>query len=93
LDLTDGIAKHFIFENQQYIEGGVAKMEKTIEVVYEGGVFKPLKKVELIEGEKMKIKIERGEIIELAKKFSGIGKYKGKLDADKLYQLEVETFG
>ncbi|MCS7130853.1 MAG: antitoxin family protein, partial [Archaeoglobaceae archaeon] len=31
---------------------------KIIEAVYENGVFKPLEKVELREGEKVKIKIE-----------------------------------
>jgi len=33
-------------------------MPKVIEVIYENGVFKPLEKVELKEGEKMRIKIE-----------------------------------
>jgi len=47
-------------------------MQKTIEVVYEKGVFKPLEKVELEEGEKMEILIE-GENFE---KFFGI--FKGK---------------
>ncbi len=34
-------------------------MQKTIEVVYEDGVFKPLKKVEMEEGGKAKIIIEK----------------------------------
>ncbi|MBO8183113.1 MAG: antitoxin family protein [Archaeoglobus sp.] len=33
-------------------------MSKIIEVIYEDGVFKPLEKVELKEGKKMRIKIE-----------------------------------
>ncbi len=33
-------------------------MPKIIEVIYEDGVFKPLEKVELKEGKKMRIKIE-----------------------------------
>ena len=33
-------------------------MPKIIEVIYEDGVFKPLEKVELNEGKKMRIKIE-----------------------------------
>jgi predicted DNA-binding antitoxin AbrB/MazE fold protein len=37
----------------------VAKMTKTIEVVYEGGVFKPLEKVELKEGEQLKVEIKK----------------------------------
>ena len=47
-------------------------MQRTIEVVYEKGVFKPLEPVELKEGEKMEIRIE-GENFE---KFFGI--FKGK---------------
>jgi len=51
------------------IEGGVAEMRKTIEVVYEGGVFKPLEPVELEEGEKTKITIEKGKgILTILKK-------------------------
>ena len=34
-------------------------MQKTIEVVYENGVFKPLEKVELKEGEKIKVEIKK----------------------------------
>ena len=34
-------------------------MQKTIEVVYEKGVFKPLEKVELKEGEKMMVEIKK----------------------------------
>ena len=33
-------------------------MQRTIEVVYEKGVFKPLEKVELVEGVRTRIKIE-----------------------------------
>ena len=33
-------------------------MQETIEVVYEKGVFKPLEKVELVEGVRTRIKIE-----------------------------------
>ncbi len=35
-------------------------MRKTIEVVYEDGVFKPLEKVEIKRGRKAKVIIERG---------------------------------
>ncbi|MGB7531848.1 MAG: antitoxin family protein [Halobacteriota archaeon] len=35
------------------------KMQKTIEVVYEKGVFKPLEPVEMEEGEKARIEIKR----------------------------------
>jgi len=39
--------------------GKMVKMVKIIEVVYEDGVFKPLEKVDLKEGEKVKVRIER----------------------------------
>jgi predicted DNA-binding antitoxin AbrB/MazE fold protein len=87
------IYKNNIFNHENIEKEMLPKMQRTIEVVYEKGVFKPLEKVELREGKKVKMEIKEEGIIELAKKFSGIGKYKGKLDADKLYQLEVEEFG
>jgi predicted DNA-binding antitoxin AbrB/MazE fold protein len=34
-------------------------MQKTVEVVYEKGVFKPLEPVELEEGEKIKVDIKK----------------------------------
>ena len=34
-------------------------MQKTIEVVYESGIFRPLKKVDFKEGEKAKVIVER----------------------------------
>jgi len=34
------------------------KMERTIEAIYKNGVFKPLERVELKEGEHIKIRIE-----------------------------------
>ena len=48
-------------------------MPKVIEVIYEDGVFKPLEKVDLKEGEKVKIRIEKKidfEPIRLKKKVS-----------------------
>lgn len=68
-------------------------MQTTIEAIYENGVFKPLVKVNLKEGTKLNIVIGRDELIEQAKKFSGIGCYKGKLDADKLQRIEADIFG
>lgn len=44
-----------IFENQYDIE----RMTRTIEVVYEDGVFKPLEKVELKEGVRMRVEIKK----------------------------------
>ncbi len=55
--------KGFIYKNNiityENIEKEVLpKMQKTIEVVYENGVLKPLEPVELEEGEKMEIRME-----------------------------------
>lgn len=71
----------------------IYKIMMNIEAIYKHGVFKPLKKVNLKEGTILNIKISKNEIIELAKKFSGIGGYKGKLDADKLRRIEADIFG
>jgi len=49
-------------------------MQKTIEVVYEKGVFKPLEKVEIPEGAKRRIRIEEGHLD--FEKFFGIFKDK-----------------
>ena len=46
-------------------------MRKTIEVVYEGGVFKPLEPVELEEGEKTKITISKNRCSFLRNIFVG----------------------
>ena len=67
-------------------------MPKVIEAVYENGVFKPLEKVELREGERVKISI-KADIVSLAEKFAGIGKYRGKLTPEKLQDIEVNLFG
>jgi len=40
--------------------------------VYEDGVFKPLEKVDLKEGERVKLRIEK-DVIELAKSYAGVG--------------------
>lgn len=45
-------------------------MPKVIEVVYENGVFKPLEKVDLKEGERVKIEIKR-DIKNLMGKYGG----------------------
>ncbi len=49
-------------------------MPKIIEVIYEDGVFKPLEKVELKEGERVKIEVKKIELESLR------GKYKSKMD-------------
>ena len=60
-------------------------MQKTIEVVYEKGVFKPLKPVELEEGIKIPIKIGKSDIL---KKYRGI---LGKVDEKLLKEFELEA--
>ncbi|MEM0266432.1 MAG: antitoxin family protein [Archaeoglobaceae archaeon] len=37
-------------------------MAKIIEAIYEDGVFKPLEKVELKDGEKVKLRLEKREL-------------------------------
>jgi len=44
-------------------------MGKVIEVIYENGVFKPLEKVDLKEGRKIKIEIREG-IADILERFS-----------------------
>jgi predicted DNA-binding antitoxin AbrB/MazE fold protein len=71
-------------------------MTKTIEVVYEDGVFKPLEKVDLKEGEEIKIKIKiketmdrskkAGEILDKLKKFTPV-----RLNPEKLEEIYLEA--
>ena len=44
-------------------------MLKVIDVVYEKGIFKPLEKVDLMEGERVKIKIEKSLLFEIVKNY------------------------
>ena len=60
-------------------------MQKTIEVVYEGGVFKPLEPVELNEGEKTVVEIKK-----LPEKLFGI--FRGK-DLSKLLEETEDEWG
>jgi predicted DNA-binding antitoxin AbrB/MazE fold protein len=48
-------------------------MVKVIEAVYENGVFKPLEKVNLKDGERVKIRVERS-LMEIIKSYQGIFK-------------------
>lgn len=58
-------------------------MPRIIEAIYEKGVLKPLQKVDLREGEKVKIEIKKGlaDIIE---------KYSRKVDRDVLKEFLEE---
>ncbi len=57
---------------------------KVIKCVYEDGVFKPLEKVELKEGIKLKIKVEKVDL----SKYRGIF---GKASPERLEELEGEA--
>ena len=61
-------------------------MRKTIEVVYEQGVFKPLEPVELEIPEGTKVKIEIKDLLkERLKKYKGI--LKAKVSSEELNEL------
>ena len=57
-------------------------MAKVIEAIYENGVFKPLEKVDLKEGEKVKIKVEKS-LMEIIKRYQ---------DKFKLKEADIEEF-
>uniref|UniRef100_A0A7J3LZZ7 Antitoxin n=1 Tax=Archaeoglobus fulgidus TaxID=2234 RepID=A0A7J3LZZ7_ARCFL len=57
-------------------------MPKIIEAIYEDGVFKPLEKVEIREGEKVRLRVEESIA-------NTLRKYRGKF---KISQKEVEEF-
>ncbi|WP_290900428.1 antitoxin family protein [Ferroglobus sp.] len=54
-------------------------MAKVIEAIYENGVFKPLEKVDLKEGEKVRIRIEKRRIYDVIKEYQ---KYFEDIDED-----------
>ena len=58
-------------------------MPKVIEVIYENGVFKPLEKVELKEGKKVRIEIKEN-LVERLKR------YRTKVDRDVLKEFTEE---
>ena len=60
-------------------------MQKTIEVVYENGVFKPLEKLEIPEGTKLPIKLTKSDKL---KRYRGI---LGKVDEKLLKEFELEA--
>ena len=69
-------------------------MQKTIEVVYEKGMFKPLEKVEMIEGEEIMIEIKEKidkskkarEILDKLKRFTSI-----RLKPEILEEIYLES--
>ena len=62
-------------------------MLKSIEAVYERGVLKPLEKVNMREGERLKIKIEKSLLSDIVKKYRG---YFEDIDEDLSAQLISE---
>uniref|UniRef100_A0A7C3UBD3 Antitoxin n=2 Tax=Geoglobus ahangari TaxID=113653 RepID=A0A7C3UBD3_9EURY len=60
-------------------------MPKIIEAVYENGVFKPLEKVDLKEGEKVRLKIEEINVVDRV-----FGILRGKDTLKALRELEDE---
>lgn len=68
-----------------------------IEAIYEKGALKPLQKVNLKEGTKIKIiaytERDTESLSELARQFAGIGGYKEPLNSEKLHQIEEELYG
>ena len=68
-----------------------------IEAIYEKGALKPLQKINLKEGTKMKIiaytERDTESLSELARQFAGIGGYKEPIDSEKLRQIEEELYG
>jgi len=63
-------------------------MPKIIEAVYENGVFKPLEKVDLREGERVKLRVEKDRK-EILKNYRGLF---GKSTVKELQTLEWEVF-
>ena len=58
---------------------------KTIEVVYEGGVFKPLEPVNLSEGTRVPLNLAKVEVLKTYR-----GRF-GKLDETVLPEFELEA--
>ncbi|NOY11375.1 MAG: antitoxin family protein [Archaeoglobi archaeon] len=58
-------------------------MAKVIEVVYENGVFKPLEKVDLKDGERLKVEIKESLV-------DKVRKYRTKSDTDILKEFLEE---
>ena len=64
-------------------------MQKTIEVVYEDGVFKPLKPVEMEVGTKVKVEIKDTSLLKKRlQKYKGI--LKVKISSEELNELYHE---
>ena len=60
------------------------RASKTIECVYEGGVLKPLEKVDFKEGERLRLKVERFDIAKFCGAF-------GEGSGEEFDRLEEEA--
>lgn len=58
---------------------------QVIECIYEDGVFKPLKDVNIKEGTKLKIRVEKEDLSEYRGMF-------GKASAERLQELEGDAY-
>ncbi len=65
-------------------------MPKVIEVIYENGVFKPLEKVDLPEGSKLKILVE--DFSELDKIYEDVKKITGEISKEKILEVLDEAW-
>jgi predicted DNA-binding antitoxin AbrB/MazE fold protein len=65
-------------------------MGRVIDCVYEEGVFKPLNKISLREGEKVRmlLKVDRMKALE---KYVGIIKLKQPITLEEIFELEDEA--
>ena len=66
-------------------------MEIVVEAVYEKGILKPLKKLDLKEGEKVRIKIER-DLDKILEEYCGIIESKITLEDIKKLRGEVKEW-
>ncbi|WP_293257606.1 antitoxin family protein [Palaeococcus sp. (in: euryarchaeotes)] len=67
-------------------------MSEIIEVVYENGVLKPLKKLPFKEGEKLIVEIKRGDKKKLLDELEGSIKLKKKIRLEEILKLEDELW-
>ena len=66
-------------------------MEKVIECIYEEGVFKPLNKISLKDGEKVRMLLKEDRMKAL-EKYVGIIKLKQPLTLEEILDLEDEAY-
>jgi predicted DNA-binding antitoxin AbrB/MazE fold protein len=76
-----------VFKRSHMSEGPDAK----IEVVYEGGVFKPLREVDLNEGTKAFVVLKAGRLTNVARRLTNVARrYRIKVDRDVMTEFVEE---